>query len=103
MKKNVYILYSMLFCSTFAIAHKITQGAQEAKEVVLHAPITFTQHGVNDFFKDTLNATQYRQDILPNNFSHLAQFIEHGLKRRQGRAYTQSIMRLFNNVLKRSM
>jgi len=99
MKKQVYILCCMLFYSIGVIA----ETNQKESETLVYAPVTFTQQGVQDFFKNTLNTTRYRQDMLPNNFSHLVQFVDHGLKRCQGRAYTQSIMRLFNNALKGSM
>ena len=62
MKKYIYILCWMLFYSAFALA----QITQEAAQIILHAPITFTQSGVNSFFKDTFNATRYRQEVLPN-------------------------------------
>lgn len=115
MEKKFYLLCSMLLLHGFVIAEHVAHGkveyvvedaqakAENERIDALYAPVTFTQVGINDFFKKTINALPYRQEVLPNNFSHLVQFMEYGLKRRQGRAYTQSIMRLFNNVLKGSM
>ncbi len=106
MKKYSSLLYCLLFCTLFTRTTHDTKPAHDTNKNNAYAPympIKFTQTGVNSFFKDTLNTSRYRQEVLPNNFSHMVQFIEHGHKRRQGRAYTQSILRLFNNVLKGSM
>jgi len=100
MKKHGYRLYYLLFC--VLIAH--LSNAQNNTKLV-HAsymPIKFTQSGINAFFKDTLNTPHYRQEVLPVDFSHPVQFIMYGHKQRQGRAFTQSVLRLVNNVLKRS-
>lgn len=47
-----------------------------------------------------LKKPEYRQEILPNNFSYFIQLLEYGNKTKQSRAYIQSVFRLFGNMLK---
>ena len=107
MKKTAQCLWSMLFFYPLymaAVSAVVSQPQQNSPaQDIFIMPLSFTQQHINSFFKDVLPSSRYKQEILPNNLMHLVQFVEHGMKRRQGRAYTQSIMRLFHNTLKGSM
>lgn len=106
MKKTAQRVWSMLFfypmCMLAASAVQQPQHNIPAPDIFI-MPLSFTQQHINSFFKDVLPSSRYKQEILPNDLRHLVQFVEHGIKRRQGRAYAQSIMRLFHNTLKGSM
>lgn len=106
MKKHVQFLCSILFlllCGLPTFVSAASEKKQKSIEDACYEPISFTPQGINHFFTHVINTSCYKQNVLPNNLQHINQFIEHGIKRRQGRAYIQSIMRLFNNTLKGSM
>ena len=52
----------------------------------------FKHHIVNDLLAD----------VLPNNLGHFLQFLSHGKKTKQTRAYIKSVFKLFGNKLKAS-
>jgi len=64
------------------------------------APVLFTATGLHDFFENIYNKYWYGKDFLPNNFSHMMQFLEYGKKTKQNGAYLKSVMKLFGNKLK---
>ena len=64
------------------------------------SPITFNSEGITHFFTHVYNHSDYGSDFLPNNFSHLLQFLQHGQNTRQGASYAQSVLKLFGNKLK---
>jgi hypothetical protein len=63
-------------------------------------PVTLTPAGIKKFLNQTYNHHDYALDFLPNNFSHLLQFLRKGKESHQKRAYAQSVFRLFANKLK---
>lgn len=65
-------------------------------------PVTLTPDGIKKFLRHTYNHYEYGLDFLPNNFSHLLQFLRKGKESHQKRAYVQSVFRLFSNKLKSS-
>lgn len=66
----------------------------------LHAPVKFTNNGIQLFLRQTFNHPSYAQEILAHDFTHLLQFMEHGQKMNQKRTYCKSVLRLFSNKLK---
>lgn len=67
---------------------------------LLSANITMTSVGINDFVSSVYNNPHYAQTILPHNFLHLTQLLEHGHQTKLSRSYVQSTMRLFSNKMK---
>lgn len=63
-------------------------------------PVRFTGCGIEEFLRSTFSDPTYASDILPNNLSHLLQFLEYGKSTKQQPAYAQSVLRLFLNKLK---
>jgi len=69
----------------------------------LHSPVLFSSsRTIEDFFRKTYNRPEYAQEVLPNDFSHLLQFLEHGNRSNKKRIYSRSIIRIFANKLKTS-
>ena len=66
----------------------------------LHAPVKFTSNGIQLFLKQTFNHPNYAQEVLAHDFSHLVQFLQHGVKTEQKRAYPKATFRLFINKMK---
>ena len=60
-------------------------------------PITFNPEGINYFLKNVYNLPNYGTEIFPNDFSHLLQFLKHGVDTRQAPSYAQSVFKLFSN------
>lgn len=56
--------------------------------------------GFHHFVSQVYNNGAYARDFLPNNFDHMAQFLEYGLKSHQSRMYEQQVIRLFADKLK---
>jgi len=63
-------------------------------------PVKFTADGINYFFSHVFNNLEYGTEFLPNDFSHLLQFLQHGVDTHQDAAYAQSVFKLFSNKLK---
>lgn len=72
---------------------------RETLEDKLLAPIVFTTGGIQQFIEQTFNRQLYGQEILPNDFRHLLQFLHHGQKS-ASKAYAKSVLKLFSNKLK---
>ena len=72
------------------------------KTVDLFLPISFTPGGIQSFLTNIYNRPEYASELLPNNFSHMLQFLQHGIDTNQGPSYAQSVLKLFNNKLKAS-
>lgn len=75
-------------------------NSTNTEEGNLCAPINMTGAGIDSFIKGIYNNPRYAQDVLPYNFAHLIQLLDHGRKTKQSRSYMQSIMRLFTNKMK---
>jgi hypothetical protein len=63
-------------------------------------PLMITPYGVEFFFSQMYNNKRYSEDFLPNNFSHLLQFLEHGKQSQQGKEFVKSTLTLFSQKLK---
>lgn len=105
MKKLYYYLYYITISCIITSCSFLSSNSQNIKINKTYShylPIKFTHNGINTYFRDILNDPYYRQEILPQNFNHIVQCIEYGCKRKQGLSYVQSMIRLFNNILKSS-
>jgi hypothetical protein len=80
-------------------SHNFAQEIGKTK-VDFFLPVNFTPSGINYFLQEVYNRPEYGAEILPNNFSHFLQFLEHGITTRQTPAYAQSVIKLFSNKLK---
>ena len=49
-----------------------------------------------------LQSSQYRQDILPNNFGYVSQLLRYGASTKQSPEYAQNVLSLFSKLLKGS-
>lgn len=65
-------------------------------------PVVLNPAGIKKFLRYTYNHHDYGLEFLPNNFSHMLQFLHKGKESHQKRAYVQSVFRLFSNKLKSS-
>jgi len=63
-------------------------------------PIDFSADGLNDFFENTYNKHWYGTEFLPNNFTHMIQFLKYGKKTKQNWSYLKSVIKVFGNKLK---
>lgn len=68
-------------------------------EFLLHSPIKFTPHGINNFLSITYNHPKYATEILPHNTGHFMQLLEHGCLTHQDSDYMQAVMHLFRQKL----
>ena len=59
------------------------------------------QHLLATIQQDLQNP-QYRQDILPNDFSYLSQLLKYGATTKQSPEYAQNVLSLFSKLLKGS-
>lgn len=75
-------------------------GEQAAMQGVFGAPIKFTKSGLRCFFKHTFSKSEYTENFLPYNFTHLAEFLDFGKQTQQDVSYAQSTLRLFTNRTK---
>lgn len=94
-----------IFLSHSAKAGDYQHSARFAQEIGRSAtdpflPITFSQEGIDYFLRNVFNDSKYGTEFLPNDFSHLLQFLQHGLDANQGPEFAQSVFRLFSNKLK---
>ncbi len=67
----------------------------------LCAPVKTTAEGFTHFLEKTYNHPDYTEIVLPSNFAHIMQFLEHGKKTEQPLAYAQQVLRLFSDGEKR--
>lgn len=104
MKTNnaiIILTLSIIALINNSSAYAMLESSQDVNDM-LHRPIEFSSDGITIFLKDTYNHPSYSQDFLPNNFSHLLQFLDHGKKSDQPRSFVKSVMRLFSNKVKGS-
>jgi len=108
MKIN-FIFFVFLFCLTICSHNVKTENHQpniipQHELMTPHAspfiPIEFTATGLSNFFENIYNKYGYGQEFLPNNFSHMIQFLEYGKNTKQKGAYLKSVVKLFGNKLK---
>jgi len=100
----------LLWCSLFICSFLYSRTSRQHKKfsvysnkelASLHAPIIFSSSGIKDFIKNVYDKHEYTQEILPNEFSHLLQLLEHGIKTGKKRTYSKSVLRLFMSAEKR--
>lgn len=77
-----------------------TTNEFDRKNIDPFLPINFNTEGIEYFFKNVFNDSKYGTEFLPNDFSHILQFLQHGVDTQQGPAFAQSVFRLFTNKLK---
>lgn len=108
MKITRYIIISFTLLTFFILSAKVqnyqysNNFAQEigVSKVDPHLPISFSPEGINSFLTKVYNHPEYGTEFLPNNFSHLLQFLEHGVNTQQEASFAQSVFKLFSNKLK---
>ncbi len=67
----------------------------------LRAPINLSASGIDAFLRTTFNNPLYISDILPHDFSHFIQLLQHSKSMTQHRrAYIKSVIKLFGNKIK---
>lgn len=108
MNRSVLFLLTLL---PHILTASYTVNAQDNKPIVLYAndkvdmltfysaPIKFTQSGVRCYFTHTFNKKEYLE-YLPNNFTHVVQFIKYGLDTDQSFSFYLSVLKLFHQKLK---
>ena len=77
-----------------------SEDLDKQEALALYAPVNFSGSGVRGYLRNVYNNQEYTQEILPNDFSHLVQFLNNGKKTKQSRAYAKSVFKLFGNKLK---
>lgn len=93
------ILLSMCVTACIPTIYAYNQEIDRNEILRLFAPVDVSTEGIANFLKNVYNRKEYL-DVLPNNMSHLVQFLQHGKDSQQNREYTQSVIRLFSNKLK---
>jgi hypothetical protein len=86
-----------------ATALGLTAHPQTERDLakMLHAPITLSAHGIDAFLRTTFNSPLYSSDILPHDFSHFIQLLQHSKSMtHHRRAYIKSVVKLFGNKIK---
>ncbi|MFC1845558.1 hypothetical protein ACFLX2_00345 [Candidatus Dependentiae bacterium] len=108
MKITRYIIISFALLTFFIHSSKVhnyqysNNFAQEigGSTVDPYLPIAFSSEGISTFLTKVYNHPDYGPEFLPNNFSHLLQFLQHGVNTRQEASFAQSVFKLFTNKLK---
>ena len=83
----------------------IGQSAQSKTTIdhtqALRTPINLSASGIDAFLRTTFNNPIYISDILPHDFSHFIQLLQHSKSMTQHRrAYIKSVIKLFGNKIK---
>lgn len=108
MSFNFYVRSLTFFFCFFSILNANARDFQVSKsqvmfsdeELSLFMPVDFTGKGVNTFLRSIYNKPAYAQELLPNNFDHVTQFLAFGSKTKQKEFFIKSVMRLFSKKLK---
>jgi len=115
-KLKLSILLPFLLCITYfqilkTVTNKIISNSKEINFLKNEfkqsyedpfIPIEFTSKGLHNFFENVYNQFWYGQDFLPNNFTHMIQFLKYGKKSKQDGAFLKSVLKLFGNKIKSS-
>lgn len=92
-----------LFAAFFLSIPQVYSQSQISKSIpnleLFLLPLKMTPNGIRDFFELMYNTKQY-QEFLPESFTHLVQFLNHGKQTNQGREYVKSTLALFRQKLK---
>lgn len=98
---SLYVLLPLFASNTLTLCTTyIKEDITQAPERDFFMPVRFTSSGIHSFIKHTYNRSDYGQEFLPNSFSHLIQFLEHGNNTNQSKSFVKSVFRLFNQKLK---
>lgn len=110
-KINIFTMRYLVLALLFLInLTQLLAGLTEGQEIIitsndildlnddtqLRSPISFTTAGLQCYLKHVYNHPKYAQDILPNDFSHIMQFLEYGKNSQQNEEYMISVLRLFH-------
>jgi len=120
--KQFSFLFLFLFCLIFTYNAK-SRDNQLHNYIVytnsdlesLYAPVIFSSSGIKHFFSDTFNRYEYAQEVLPNDFSHLIQWLDRSSKNikndsassrseirkslKKARAHAKGVIRVFKNKM----
>lgn len=106
-----YILLLLICVTTFIQtaqgidtkkANTVTYRSEDVEReqgLSLYSPVDASPDGIKNFLQHVYNRNEYIE-ILPTNLSHIVQFLKHGKKNNQSRAYVKSVIKLFSNKLK---
>jgi hypothetical protein len=98
MKMN--FVFKLVLCGTIFGLTAQTQNTVDHTQA-LRAPITLSATGIDTFLRTAFNNPVYVSDILPHDFSHFIQLLQHSKSMTQHRrAYVKSVIKLFNNKIK---
>ncbi len=93
--------FFLLTCFSFLVySHNVKANVNQPGIKDHFSSIEFTALGMQNFLRNVYNSTEYAHDILPHSFDHLIQFLIHGTKTNQSRAYIRSVIKLFGNKAK---
>ena len=76
-----------------------SEDVEREEGLSLFSPVDASPEGIKNFLQQVYNRHEYIE-ILPTNLSHIIQFLRHGKKNNQSRAYVKSVVKLFSNKLK---
>jgi len=85
--------------SVQAVSDMHQYNNEQEESLRMYAPLDTSPEGIRNFLQDVYNRRDY-VDVLPNNMTHLLQFLEHGKKTHQTRGYAKSVIKLFSNKIK---
>ncbi len=69
-------------------------------KIDIEKPTTISPAKLLESIQQELRDPNYRQDILPNNFSYPIQLLQYGNRTNQPREYAQNVLSLFSKLLK---
>lgn len=93
-RQNICFLLLLFFCTPI-----LAKMAVQKDEIINQQPVS---NQLLETISIDLADPNYRQHILPNNFSYLMQLLEYGSKTGQSREYAQNVISLFSKLLKGS-
>lgn len=101
-----FIIFLLVVCTVYGTGYSSKPsllhlpGSLNDANASLHAPVRFTNNGIQTFLKQTFNHPEYARQVLAHDFSHFVQFLQHGKRMGQKRSYAKQVIRLFTNRLK---
>src|SRR5476651_794606 len=70
-----------------------SEDIEREEGLSLFSPVDASPEGIKNFLQHVYNRNEYLE-ILPTNLSHIVQFLQHGKKNNQSRAYVKSVIKL---------
>lgn len=95
--KRMLLSISLCICFIVPLEAKSKKKADPVEQPTQTSPADL----LNSIQRE-LKDPNYRQEILPNNFSYLIQLLEYGNKTNQSRDYVQNVLSLFSKLIKGS-